>query len=96
MSVRIARAEEAASLTDLAIRAKASWGYDVTFMERCRAELTITAAKMASRTFWVAEHDGWLAGMVAIATDGTSAELDYFMVEQACRVRESDARCWTR
>ena len=81
VSVRIARSEEAARLTDLAMRAKASWGYDAAFMEQCRAELTLTAEQMGSWTVWVAEYDGQLAGMIALATDGTRAELEGFMVE---------------
>jgi GNAT superfamily N-acetyltransferase len=81
VSVRIARSEDAARLTDLAMRAKASWGYDAAFMEQCRAELTLTAEKMDSWTVWVAEHDGRLAGMIALATDGARAELEDFMVE---------------
>jgi hypothetical protein len=47
-------------------------------MGQCRAELAETAEKIASRTFWVAEHDGQLAGMIALVTDATSPELDYF------------------
>jgi GNAT superfamily N-acetyltransferase len=81
VSVRIARSEDAARLTDLAMRAKASWGYDAAFMDQCRAELTLTAEKMDSWTVWVAEHDGRLAGMIALATDGARAELEDFMVE---------------
>jgi GNAT superfamily N-acetyltransferase len=81
VSVRRARPEEAADLTALAMRAKASWGYDADFMAQCRAELTLTADKMASWTVWVAEQGGQIAGMIALAAEGESAELEDFMVE---------------
>ena len=81
LSVRFARSDEAALLTDLAMRAKASWGYDAAFLEQCRAELTLTPEKMKSWTVWVAEHNGQLAGMIALASDGENAELEDFMVE---------------
>lgn len=78
VQVRRARADEAAALTELAMRAKASWGYDAAFMEACRAELTLTPEKMAAWTIWVAEVDGALAGMVALAGGG---EVEDFFVE---------------
>jgi GNAT superfamily N-acetyltransferase len=79
--VRIARPEEAARLTELAMRAKGSWGYDADFLEQCRAELTLTAETLSRLTVWVAERDGRIAGMIALATDGASAELEEYMVE---------------
>jgi GNAT superfamily N-acetyltransferase len=78
--VRAARPDEAAALTELALRAKASWGYDAAFMAACRAELTMTAEKVAAWSVWVAEADGALAGMVALnLQDG--AEVEDFFVE---------------
>ena len=81
MRVRAARPDEAAALTELALRAKASWGYDAAFMAACRAELTFTPEKMAAWDIWVAERDGRLAGMVALHMDGDRAELEDFFVE---------------
>ena len=52
--VRLARSSEADALTKLAMTAKASWRYSDAFMEACRAELTITPAKMAAWTVSVA------------------------------------------
>ena len=46
-SLRRANPEDAAALTALAFRSKASNGYDRAFMEACRAELTYSAATMA-------------------------------------------------
>ena len=56
ITVRPARADEAGTLTELAMRAKASWGYDAAFMAACREELTLTPQKMAAWQVWVAEQ----------------------------------------
>jgi GNAT superfamily N-acetyltransferase len=79
--VRRARVAEAAALTELAMRAKASWGYDAAFMTACRAELTMTPQKLAAWTVWAAELDGRLAGMIALRLEGSAAELEDFFVE---------------
>ena len=81
IEVRRARLDEADSLTELALKAKASWGYDQAFMAMCRAELMVTPEKIAAWTVWVAECDGEVAGMIALAIDGPGAELEDFMVE---------------
>jgi GNAT superfamily N-acetyltransferase len=81
--VRKARLEEADALTELSMRAKASWGYDEAFMAQCRAELTVTREKMEAWSVWVAECDGRVAGVIALARDGDGAEIEDFMVEPA-------------
>ena len=60
--VRDARSEEVGALTELAPRAKASWGYDAAFMDACRYELAMTPARLAAWRVWVAEADGAVAG----------------------------------
>ena len=85
VTVRLARPDEASALTALAMRAKASWGYDAAFMEACREELTLTPEVMAAWTVWVAEIDGRLAGMIALAAHGAEGELEDFMVEPDCQ-----------
>lgn len=80
VTVRAARAEEAGRLTELALRAKASWGYDAAFMAACREELTLTPEKMAGWQVWVAEADGEIAGMVALSLED-GAEVEDFFVE---------------
>jgi len=86
ITVRRARVEEAGILTELAMRAKASWGYDAAFMAACRDELTLTPQKLAAWTVWVAEADGAIAGMVALSLDG-GAEIEDFFVEPAFQGR---------
>jgi GNAT superfamily N-acetyltransferase len=86
ITVRQARADEAAALTELAMRAKASWGYDAAFMAACRDELTLTPEKMAAWQVWVAEAGGEIAGMVALSL-GEAAEVEDFFVEPAFQGR---------
>lgn len=84
--VRRARPNEAGALTELALRAKASWGYDAAFMEACCEELTLTAQQMAAWTVWVAEDGGQIAGMIALNLDGGAVVEDFF-VEPASQGR---------
>lgn len=90
--VRPARAEEAETLTELALRAKASWGYDAAFMDACRAELTMTPERLAASRVWVAEAPGGvIAGLIALGLDG-GAEVEDFFVEPAHQGRGVGAR----
>src|SRR3954454_23322634 len=85
LMIRPARAEDAAALTDLALRGKASWGYDAAFMDACREELTISAARIAAWRFWVAEAAGAPIGMIALNAEGDHAELEFFFVDPAAQ-----------
>lgn len=86
ITIRRARTDEAEALTRLALRAKASWGYDAAFMEACREELTLTPAKMAGWQVWVAEAGGRIAGMIALNLE-RGAEVEDFFVEPAFQGR---------
>lgn len=86
-AIRLARPNEAAALTELALRAKASWGYSDAFIAACRDELTLTPQKMADWTVWVAEADGALAGMVALSAGDGTGEVEDFFVDQAFQGR---------
>ncbi|MBV1865501.1 MAG: GNAT family N-acetyltransferase [Rhodobacteraceae bacterium] len=55
--IRKAVKSDAKRITDLVFRSKRSNGYDDTFMDACREELTVTGAQLAG-DFWVAEMDG--------------------------------------
>jgi GNAT superfamily N-acetyltransferase len=83
LSLRPARADDAAALTDLALRGKAGWGYDAAFMAACREELTITAARIAAWRFWVAEVAEAPVGMIALNALPDHAELEFFFVDPA-------------
>lgn len=87
LRLRRARSDEVDTLTELAMRAKASWGYDAAFMAACRAELTMTPEKLAAWEVWVAELDGRVTGMVALRLEGDAAEVEDFFVEAEAQGR---------
>jgi GNAT superfamily N-acetyltransferase len=66
--VRAARPQEAAEISELAMRSKAHWGYSQEFMEVCRKELTVTPGDIFSvdLQYWVAEWDSTLVGYYAL------------------------------
>ena len=80
--IRPARHDEASRLTDLAFRSKAHWGYSDEFMERCREELTISAAYLGQHACFVLEADRHPAGFTSLERlTGTRAELGHLFVE---------------
>ena len=81
VTVRGARPGEAAALTALAVRSKAHWGYDDTFMQMSQASLTVSAADVASGRVLVAERQGLLFGMAKVEPDG---ELGMMFVDPLC------------
>ena len=83
MLVRLAKPDECDALTALAMRAKASWGYPDDFMSACQPELTMTHAKIAAWTVWVAQSDQTICGMIAlnIQPGSDKAEIEDFFVD---------------
>jgi len=68
ITIRKARPDEAAELSDLAMRSKAYWGYSSKFMEACREELSVFRSDLESNRFYyvVAEHQGEIVGYYAL------------------------------
>lgn len=56
LRVRRATARDVGAMTDVIFRSKASNGYDAAFMEACRDELRMSAEKLATARYWVAEE----------------------------------------
>ena len=68
--IRAARADEADQLTQLALRSKASWGYDAEFMEACARVLKITPERIERELFFVLEINGRVVGLVGLTPLG--------------------------
>lgn len=81
MRIRSAGEDELGQLSDLALRSKAAHGYSAEFLEACREELTITAARLANETILVAEESGSRLGFVAVAIHHDCAALMDLFVE---------------
>ncbi|MEU9397168.1 GNAT family N-acetyltransferase [Streptomyces sp. NPDC048324] len=81
ISIRPAREEEAALLTDLALRSKAHWGYDPEFLASCREELTLRDTELTVRRTAVAEHDGRVVGFTTFEGEPPRGVLGMMFVD---------------
>src|SRR5881396_3419913 len=81
MEIRAARPNEAGLLSDLALRSKAHWGYDATFLEHCRPVLTLTPADLVEQRATVAEVGGRVVGFCTLAGEPPEGELSYLFVD---------------
>jgi GNAT superfamily N-acetyltransferase len=80
-AIRRARPAEAARLSDIALRAKAIWGYPASFMARCRPALTIDCAMIAARPFHVAEaRNDAIVGFYGFEPEPDGIGLSHFFV----------------
>lgn len=68
ISIRLASPSEAPVLSNIAISAKRSNGYNDSFMDACRDELTVKAEDMKKGDYWVAEADV-IRGFVCLMAD---------------------------
>jgi len=84
-TIRRARPEDAATLSALAFRSKAYWGYDAAFMEACRDDLTLDASDLAASVAYVVEERGLILGFYRLhGHDGDEVTLtDLFMAPEA-------------
>ncbi len=81
LCIRPARADEAEILTGLSLRSKAFWGYDASFLARCRAVMTVKARSIDTYPHYVAELDGRIAGFYGFEPEAAGVGLDYLFVE---------------
>ncbi|MEU7206578.1 GNAT family N-acetyltransferase [Streptomyces sp. NPDC045470] len=81
MLIRAARPEEAAILSELALRSKGRWGYDKEFLEKSREELTLQPGDIEQRRTAVAEHQGHVLGFVTVQDDPPNGELGMLSVD---------------
>jgi N-acetylglutamate synthase-like GNAT family acetyltransferase len=80
-NIRRAEISDAETLTGLALRAKAHWGYDAEFIEDCHTELTIRAENLRAFTVKVAEREGEPVGFYSLEPHGDQVELVHLFVE---------------
>ena len=93
MKVRAARPDEAALLTDLAIRSKSAWGYETAMTDAFRDELTVDPGTVATWHIHVADSDGEVGGFYALSVqdDGATGEIEMMFVEPG-RMRQGIGR----
>lgn len=81
IEIRPAKAAEIEALTAICQRSKAHWGYDRDFMEKSRHALAVKPERVGTGDVLVAELDGVVAGVAAIAPDEGGFEIDLFFVD---------------
>lgn len=79
--IRKARADEAVTISELALRSKGYWGYSPEFLEACREELTFTPEECASGDVGVAEVDAEVAGFYVLDGGPPRGELRALFVD---------------
>ncbi len=84
IKIREACKSEAKSLSGLAMRSKAHWGYSAEFMEACRQELLVTEEMIASKDnhYAVADAQGVVVGFYSlISLSKPNIELGLLFIE---------------
>jgi GNAT superfamily N-acetyltransferase len=83
--IRRAAPPEAGALTALAIRSKAHWGYDASFMAAATRELTIAPELIERATCFVAERSAVVGFYVLAVEDDVPMLLDLWVDPAAMR-----------
>jgi GNAT superfamily N-acetyltransferase len=79
--LRAARTDDAETLTDLALAAKASWGYDAAFMARCRDIMVISPDSLRRHPYYVIDNGaGDLLGFYGFDLADGLLTLDWLFV----------------
>jgi GNAT superfamily N-acetyltransferase len=81
VSIRPARSDEGAALTELALRAKSHWGYDESFLDAARADLAIDAEMIESSRISVLEQDGVGIGFYGLVGEPPEGRLEWMFLE---------------
>ncbi len=93
--IRRARSDEAAALSELALRSKAHWGYDAAFLAACRDDLTLSPEDIVTSAVYIQDGSDRPAGYyrLLLQDDGV-AELDALFVEPAAMGSGVGRRLW--
>lgn len=79
-SIRRADPSESETISDLALRSKAHWGYPPDFIEACRTELTLSEEFVSGHPVFVLELEGRIVGFYALSGAPPEGELrDVFL-----------------
>ena len=74
-------APELPAASALCLRSKAHWGYDSSFMEACRDELTLTPSDLGATDVTLAVREGVMVGVAQLSIKAGEAELEKLFVE---------------
>lgn len=94
IQIRDALYSDCDELTQLAMRSKAHWGYDVDFISACRDELAVTMQRLASETTRLATDQGRIVGFYSLLFHPDNCELEAMFVEPEVIGSGIGARMW--
>lgn len=80
ITIRAAQPDDAATLSEIALRSKAFWGYDAAFMAACRDDLRISPAEIDRHTVYVALVGAQPVGFYELRTEAERGELTNLFV----------------
>ena len=69
------------TITEIAMRSKAYWGYTDEFMEACKGELTVSSEDIANNPFGTVDREGNIAGFYMLDGEAPSGELRMLFVD---------------
>lgn len=93
-TIREARPDEAAALTELIIASKAHWGYDAEFMQAAVNELFVTPAYLSEHFCFVVEEQGKVLGFCSLEDRGEALLLENLFVSPAAIGQGVGQRMW--
>ena len=76
IEIRAAQASEADALSELALEAKAQWGYSRVILESWRESLRISPAEVVSKPVFVGTIQGRIVGFCSVVASEGAWELD--------------------
>lgn len=82
IEIRGARVDEAESLSGLAVRSKAHWGYSPEFLEACRDELAVRPSTITAGLVLVAARGDDVVGFYELGGAAPHGELAALFVER--------------
>lgn len=83
--IRRALPAEATALSELALQSKAHWGYDASFLEKCKQELTLSEADLAAHEAYVLTRADTLLGFYVLERlDVRRLKLSFLFVRPSC------------
>ena len=92
--IRAAEAGDAPALSDLAVRSKVHWGYDVAFMEACREDLGVSDEDIATCPVYVHEDNGHPNGFYQLRPRDDQVEMVALFVEPRAMGRGIGKELW--
>lgn len=81
INIRCANPTDSKSLTKLAIRSEAHWGYDDNFMDKFKTLYKVSEEFIINNPAYIMEEDGEIIGFYGILIEESQRSLEYFFIE---------------